>query len=139
MKKIEIAEDDIYIGNMIAELLASAGYAAVRAYSGTEALLHSDAAQRQRRTPPAAAAQLHGDAREQFVVVERLGDIVGGAGVEVFHFATHVCLGAQNNDGALLRQFGQHLFFRRASSRSANCCCGSTAKKASPFSFPATF
>lgn len=39
MKKIEIAEDDIYIGNMIAELLASAGYAAVRAYSGTEALL----------------------------------------------------------------------------------------------------
>lgn len=39
MKKIEIAEDDEYIGNMIAELLASAGYAAVRAYSGTEALL----------------------------------------------------------------------------------------------------
>ncbi len=39
MKKIEIAEDDVYIGNMIAELLASAGYAAVRAYSGTEALL----------------------------------------------------------------------------------------------------
>lgn len=36
MKKIEIAEDDVY---MIAELLASAGYAAVRAYSGTEALL----------------------------------------------------------------------------------------------------
>ena len=39
MKKIEIAEDDVYIGKMIAELLASAGYAAVRAYSGTEALL----------------------------------------------------------------------------------------------------
>lgn len=30
MKKIEIAEDDVYIGNMIAEPLASAGYAAAK-------------------------------------------------------------------------------------------------------------
>ena len=38
MKKIAIIDDDIYIGNMLEELLRSNGYDVLRAYSGTEAL-----------------------------------------------------------------------------------------------------
>lgn len=39
MKNILIIDDDIYIGNMIEELLNQEGYGVYRAYSGTEALL----------------------------------------------------------------------------------------------------
>lgn len=39
MKTIAIIDDDIYIGNMLEELLQSNGYKVLRAYSGTEALL----------------------------------------------------------------------------------------------------
>lgn len=39
MKTIAIIDDDIYIGNMLEELLSKEGYAVIRAYSGTEALL----------------------------------------------------------------------------------------------------
>ena len=39
MKKILIIDDDVYIGNMLEELLTKEGYAVFRAYSGTEALL----------------------------------------------------------------------------------------------------
>lgn len=39
MKKILIIDDDIYIGNMLEELLRGSGYDVLRAYSGTEALL----------------------------------------------------------------------------------------------------
>ena len=39
MKTIAIIDDDVYIGNMIEEVLQAEGYAVVRAYSGTEALL----------------------------------------------------------------------------------------------------
>lgn len=39
MRTIAIVEDDTYIGNMLAELLTANGYAAVRAYSGSEAVL----------------------------------------------------------------------------------------------------
>lgn len=39
MKTIAIVDDDIYIGNMIEELLRTEGYGVERAYSGTEALL----------------------------------------------------------------------------------------------------
>lgn len=39
MKKIMIVDDDIYIGNLIEETLTKNGYTAVRAYSGSEALL----------------------------------------------------------------------------------------------------
>lgn len=38
MKTIAIIDDDIYIGNMLEELLYANGYRALRAYSGTEAL-----------------------------------------------------------------------------------------------------
>lgn len=38
MKSIAIIDDDIYIGNMLEELLMGEGYATLRAYSGTEAL-----------------------------------------------------------------------------------------------------
>lgn len=38
MKTIAIIDDDIYIGNMIEEVLRSNGYDVLRAYSGTEAL-----------------------------------------------------------------------------------------------------
>ena len=38
MKKIAIIDDDIYIGNMLEELLRGSGYAVLRAYSGTESL-----------------------------------------------------------------------------------------------------
>lgn len=38
MKTIAIIDDDVYIGNMLEELLSSEGYAVKRAYSGTEAL-----------------------------------------------------------------------------------------------------
>ena len=38
MKTIVIIDDDIYIGNMLEELLRSNGYDVLRAYSGTEAL-----------------------------------------------------------------------------------------------------
>lgn len=38
MKTIAIIDDDIYIGNMLEELLQSNGYKILRAYSGTEAL-----------------------------------------------------------------------------------------------------
>lgn len=38
MKTIAIIDDDVYIGNMIEEVLQSEGYHTVRAYSGTEAL-----------------------------------------------------------------------------------------------------
>lgn len=39
MKTIAIIDDDIYIGNMLEELLRNNGYGVLRAYSGTEALL----------------------------------------------------------------------------------------------------
>lgn len=39
MKTIAIIDDDIYIGNMLEELLRNNGYDVLRAYSGTEALL----------------------------------------------------------------------------------------------------
>ena len=38
MKTIAIIDDDIYIGDMLAEVLTQEGYAILRAYSGTEAL-----------------------------------------------------------------------------------------------------
>ncbi len=39
MWTIAIVEDDVYIGNMLAELLQENGYKIIRAYSGSEALL----------------------------------------------------------------------------------------------------
>lgn len=39
MKIIAVIDDDVYIGNMIEELLKREGYQVLRAYSGTEALL----------------------------------------------------------------------------------------------------
>lgn len=39
MKTIAVIDDDIYIGNMLEELLTGAGYGVLRAYSGTEAVL----------------------------------------------------------------------------------------------------
>ena len=38
MKTIAIVDDDIYIGDMLEDLLHREGYATLRAYSGTEAL-----------------------------------------------------------------------------------------------------
>lgn len=38
MKTIAIIDDDIYIGNMLEEVLTTNGYGVLRAYSGTEAL-----------------------------------------------------------------------------------------------------
>lgn len=38
MKTIAVIDDDIYIGNMLEEVLRSNGYDVLRAYSGTEAL-----------------------------------------------------------------------------------------------------
>ena len=38
MKTIAIIDDDIYIGDMLKEVLVREGYAVIRAYSGTEAL-----------------------------------------------------------------------------------------------------
>lgn len=40
--KIVIIDDDVYIGNMLEEVLEKEGYQVVRAYSGTEALLLLD-------------------------------------------------------------------------------------------------
>lgn len=39
MKTIAVIDDDIYIGNMLEEILQQNGYAVLRAYSGTEAVL----------------------------------------------------------------------------------------------------
>lgn len=39
MKTIAIIDDDIYIGDMLEKVLKKEGYAALRAYSGTEALM----------------------------------------------------------------------------------------------------
>lgn len=39
MKTIAVIDDDVHIGNVLAELLNREGYAVARAYSGTEALL----------------------------------------------------------------------------------------------------
>lgn len=39
MKEIAIIDDDVYIGNMLEELLTGEGYLVSRAYSGTEALM----------------------------------------------------------------------------------------------------
>ena len=39
MKTVAIIDDDVYIGNMIEEVLQAEGYTVVRAYSGTEAVL----------------------------------------------------------------------------------------------------
>lgn len=39
MKKILIVDDDIYIGDMLQEVLTKEGYHVLRAYSGTEAVL----------------------------------------------------------------------------------------------------
>ena len=39
MKTIAVIDDDIYIGNMLEELLRRNGYDVLRAYSGTEAVL----------------------------------------------------------------------------------------------------
>ena len=39
MKKIFVIDDDVYIGDMLDEILTKEGYSVSRAYSGTEALL----------------------------------------------------------------------------------------------------
>ena len=39
MKTIAVIDDDIHIGNVLEELLQREGYAVLRAYSGTEAVL----------------------------------------------------------------------------------------------------
>ena len=39
MKSIAVIDDDIHIGNVLEELLQREGYAVIRAYSGTEAVL----------------------------------------------------------------------------------------------------
>ncbi|MDL2258175.1 response regulator transcription factor [Eubacteriales bacterium OttesenSCG-928-K08] len=39
MQKIAVIDDDVYVGNMLDELLTREGYIVLRAYSGTEALL----------------------------------------------------------------------------------------------------
>lgn len=39
MKTIAVIEDDIYIGNVLEEILTESGYSVIRAYSGTEGLL----------------------------------------------------------------------------------------------------
>ncbi|MBQ8339390.1 MAG: response regulator transcription factor [Clostridia bacterium] len=39
MKHVLVIDDDVYIGNMLEELLTREGYRVTRAYSGTEALL----------------------------------------------------------------------------------------------------
>lgn len=39
MKTIAVIDDDIYIGNLLEELLTGVGYCVLRAYSGTEAVL----------------------------------------------------------------------------------------------------
>ena len=39
MKNIKVLDDDIYIGDMLEEMLSREGYGVRRAYSGTEALL----------------------------------------------------------------------------------------------------
>lgn len=39
IKTIAVIDDDVYIGNMLQEVLTREGYAVLRAYSGTEALL----------------------------------------------------------------------------------------------------
>lgn len=41
MKKIAVVDDDVYIGDLLEELLTREGYRVLRAYSGTEALLLS--------------------------------------------------------------------------------------------------
>lgn len=38
MQQIAIIDDDVYIGNMLEEILSQEGYDVIRAYSGTEAL-----------------------------------------------------------------------------------------------------
>ena len=42
---IAIVDDDVYIGDMLEELLRREGYGVLRAYSGTEALLLLDGRQ----------------------------------------------------------------------------------------------
>ncbi len=42
MKTIAVIDDDVYIGNMLEELLSQEGFGVLRAYSGTEALLLLD-------------------------------------------------------------------------------------------------
>ena len=39
MKTIAVIDDDVYIGDMLSEVLTKEGYGVLRAYSGTEALL----------------------------------------------------------------------------------------------------
>lgn len=39
MKTIAVIDDDLYIGNLLEELLTGTGYGVLRAYSGTEAVL----------------------------------------------------------------------------------------------------
>ena len=39
MKTILIVDDDVYIGNMVEEMLQKVGYGVLRAYSGSEVLL----------------------------------------------------------------------------------------------------
>lgn len=39
MRQIAVIDDDVYIGDMLSELLVREGYGVLRAYSGTEALL----------------------------------------------------------------------------------------------------
>lgn len=39
MKRIFVIDDDVYIGNLLEELLSREGYGVLRAYSGSEALL----------------------------------------------------------------------------------------------------
>lgn len=43
MKQILVVDDDLYIGNLLEELLSQEGYRVMRAYSGTEVLLAVEA------------------------------------------------------------------------------------------------
>ena len=52
---ILIVDDDIYIGNMLEEMLTREGYGVMRAYSGTEAVLLLDVAMRSNAVPAQSA------------------------------------------------------------------------------------
>ena len=44
MNTILIVDDDVYIGDMLEEILTKEGYQTARAYSGTEALMYLSSA-----------------------------------------------------------------------------------------------
>ena len=100
---IAIVDDDVYIGDMLEELLRREGYGVLRAYSGTEALMlledrrragQADGSAVHRRLPglrhendptvpqeavlPGLPPQLDRDAGQELPGVEGLGQIVGG-------------------------------------------------------------